>query len=323
MALPFHPQILLGWPHKFKAAFVDKKRLRKGRADILCNHATFSTREEFGKVVHPNAKFLTILRDPITRFESQFFFERFDRIFKLENASNPILEFHKDFVSLTSRGYGWRVANKLLLLRNGMLFDLTGINFLRTIYNKTDFNHHIKTINHIFDLVMITEYFDESLVLLMKLLGWGMLDIVYMKKVVRNSTHSVLLTKETKTMISEQNKGDIELYQYFKDSFWKQVENYGKEFERDVEVFRKLNKEINTQCHQQKDTISANRLRRKLSDFGLDRNEWEMIGEIDDIDPCFCSKLHRDENEYLDYFWAKFPPYHYLPSVDKGKWLNC
>ena len=326
VALPFRPNVLLDWPHKFKESVVDKRRLRNGRADILCNHAVFTSKQELDKVVHPNSKYITIVRDPAARFESQFFFENFDQVMKLENTSNPILEFQNSFIKLTDPNVmNWDryTRSKLPLLRNGMLFDLTGINTLRMKDEEFDYTHQVSKIMDTFDLVMITEYFDESLVLLQELLGWTVLDIVYAKKRVRNVTHSELLTAETKLAIYENNKGDLELYGHFKHLFLKQIDNYKNDFQRAVEVFRRFNTEINNQCHQSSNTISVDKLRKNLRDLELDKNDWKMIGKIDPIHPCFCSKLHRDENEYLDYLWEKFPPYHYLPSAVTRKWLNC
>ena len=69
--------------------------------------------------------------------------------------------------------------NRISFIRNLMMFDL-GLSY-RYFQNYTAVKNYINYLNKEFDLVMIMDYFDKSLVLLKRLLCWEIDDILYVK----------------------------------------------------------------------------------------------------------------------------------------------
>lgn len=119
-----------------------------------------------------DAKFVTIVRDPVDLFESMFNYYHLSRFWNvtLENIGNTTLQIPNKV--LKDRFFG-------KIGRNQMLFDLG--------MDVTDFNNVEKVLNYIrkldmiFDLVMVSEQMDESLILLKHLLCWRTDDVVVFK----------------------------------------------------------------------------------------------------------------------------------------------
>ncbi|PIK41289.1 putative galactosylceramide sulfotransferase isoform X2 [Apostichopus japonicus] len=149
----------------------------------------------------------------------------------------------------------WKKLKMWQLSRNGQLFDL-------------GFEHEfdedgvklegaIQDLDEELDLVLISEYYDESLILLRKLLCWDYEDILYISAGVRSSSHRFQKSDELIAKIKKWNHGDVLLYDHFNRTFWKKVDAYGKDFQRDLNFFRRLNQEVFDQC------IDSKKLDRK------------------------------------------------------------
>ena len=74
-----------------------------------------------------------------------------------------------------------------------------------------------------FDFVLLTDYFDESLVLLKEMMGWEYRDIFFMKRfyTTDRSRKDELLSFETEFLIKKYNLVDSQLYNIFHQIGWK------------------------------------------------------------------------------------------------------
>ena len=75
--------------------------------------------------------------------------------------------------------------------QNELLWDL-GMD-VSSINNDTAIRNKIKSYYKEFDLVLIAERFDESLIVMKNYLCWDMQDILYLKVIINGSTHLLLL----------------------------------------------------------------------------------------------------------------------------------
>ncbi|XP_006820317.2 galactosylceramide sulfotransferase-like [Saccoglossus kowalevskii] len=132
------------------------------------------------------------------------------------------------------------------LLRNRQMFDL-GLD-PENSYNETLVDHAIQKATNDFDLVMIAEYFDESLILLKKLLCWEFEDIVYIQQNTRNDQLRSRLDDWKRQRILEINSADLKLYQHFNNTFWLKVKAYGDSFDEDLATFRDMLKKVHSEC---------------------------------------------------------------------------
>ncbi|XP_017266058.1 galactosylceramide sulfotransferase [Kryptolebias marmoratus] len=303
-----------GEKHKLRFAFPDGrndffypspflcsqvKGYRPGECfNIVCNHMRFN-QAEVAKLLPPDAVYITILRDPVDLFESAFHY--YHRVVPLTwgiGGENKLAEFLNSPQSF----YNPKAFNSFYL-KNLLFFDFGFDNNLEA--NDSQIEKGIQHLAGHFHLVLIAEYFEESLILLKDLLCWSMEDILYFKLNVRKSSFVSRLDPEMRAKALQWNWADWKLYQHFNATFWARVEVYGRErMQRDVRELRRRNAEMKAICIEGKDAVEAQKIQN--SRF----LPWQPVGEKSilgynmrqDIDPKFrtiCEKMLTPEIQYL------------------------
>ena len=77
-----------------------------------------------------------------------------------------------------------------------------------------------------FQFVLISDYFDESLVLMKEQLCWSWHNLIYIKFKLSYLKEKLVFTPEQTEAILKWNSRDEELFQAFNQSFWKRAEDY-------------------------------------------------------------------------------------------------
>ena len=145
---------------------------------------------------------------------------------------------------------------------------------------------------------MIMEYFDESLVMMKRILCWEMDDILYVKLNERqNKEKATSLSAEVKENIRRWNKADVLLFNYFNETFWRKVTLEGPGFFEDLSAFRRRKQEIKQLC------LNGSRLentfgRKYVKGYTL-RNDLDLSSEV------LCESLVRKEIDFLAYLRKK------------------
>ncbi|KAM4694393.1 galactose-3-O-sulfotransferase 2-like [Discoglossus pictus] len=249
-----YPQFL--YPFYFSAHFVEGYTPRKsGMFDVMCHHMRFLL-TEVEKVMPSDTFYFTILRNPVSLMESSFsYYKSLRSFYKAKNL--------EDFLNNTSTFY---VATDKLsgYSKNLMAFDL-------------GFDHNGKeTVKHFqltsrmveatFNLVMITEYFDESLILLKDALCWSLDDVLSFPLNSRSKSNKIPLSLETKEKIKKWNQYDWQLYVYFNNSFWKRVEKFGRQrMQSEVQELQKKRAQLAETCLQDGTSVDPD----KVSDMAI------------------------------------------------------
>ena len=94
-----------------------------------------------------------------------------------------------------------------------------------------------------FDLILITEHFDESLILLKDLLSLEFSDIVYIKAKENHDKQfgEADLSSETKELILNRQFVDRVLYDAANATLWRRIDDYGRsKMETELEKFRSM-----------------------------------------------------------------------------------
>ena len=95
---------------------------------------------------------------------------------------------------------------------------------------------------------MVSERFDESMVLLKRLLGWHLQDVIYIKNNVFASKHLRQYTEEEKAAHRQFNAADYALYEHFSQLFQQKVEAEGRLFPAEVAAYVSLREKVETFC---------------------------------------------------------------------------
>ena len=107
----------------------------------------------------------------------------------------------------------------------------------------------IKEIEDTFDLVMIVEHFDESIILLKHLLCWEYSDLTSLKLNVHNEKSKSVISDDARKRLSEWLSSDLILYKHFKEIFMKKLKDFGAvKMSEEVSKIRALNKEAEQKC---------------------------------------------------------------------------
>ncbi|XP_070564860.1 galactosylceramide sulfotransferase-like [Ptychodera flava] len=205
--------------------------------DMLTNHVRYN-RPEMDDVI-PNATYVTIIRHPVKHFESAFSYFQWGRLIK--DSNDKIAKFMENPQTyLDKKVYFWYQSH------NGQLFDL-GMDTADTNDDKK-VDAYIQKLNSEMDLVLVADYFDQSLLVLKKQLCWTMDDILYIPNGVRSETQRRHITDNTRQKIVAWNKSDFKLYQHFNRTLWQKIDQYGTTFEQDLQEFRQRRQKAMNEC---------------------------------------------------------------------------
>nr|XP_002738732.1 PREDICTED: galactosylceramide sulfotransferase-like [Saccoglossus kowalevskii] len=243
VALPLHHKKKISIKKLFTADQVEGYSRGTKEFNLIAFHLRYN-HKELDKVV-PGARYITILREPAAQFESAFGYFEIAKHFGLEGTSNPLAVFMKS----PDQYYSYRSAffKGKYQLRNGMAFDL---GLPHNIHTKPDkvIQWKIARLGKEFDLVMLTDYYDESLLLLKKLLCWKWHDILYIPKGIRSKSHKYALNQSLTESIRKWNSVDVAMYNHFNRTFWRKIAEYGPEFQSDLLEFRNRQAEFYDEC---------------------------------------------------------------------------
>ncbi|KAL6034690.1 hypothetical protein STEG23_014007 [Scotinomys teguina] len=167
------------YPRNFSAHFVHPATRPP---HMLASHLRFD-RAELERLMPPDTVYVTILREPAAMFESLFsYYNQYCPAFR--RVPNASLEA---FLRAPEAYYrpGEHFA---MFAHNTLAYDLGGDNERSPRDDAAYLAGLIRQVEEVFSLVMIAEYFDESLVLLRRLLAWDLDDVLYAKLNARAAT---------------------------------------------------------------------------------------------------------------------------------------
>nr|XP_006818786.1 PREDICTED: uncharacterized protein LOC102806446 [Saccoglossus kowalevskii] len=191
----------------------------------------------------PNTVYVSIVREPVAHFASVFaFFHLGEHI-----PGNTILPRLTRFLNNPTfyRGkikYGtrnWRVA------RNSQAWHL-GLDHKYHDHEEI-VEDYFSQLDKEIDLILINEYYDESLILLKRIMCWKMVDILYISRRVRTDRFAV--PDILKLKIHEWNNIDVKIYERFNRTLWQKIKQQGPYFETDLLNFRQLKSAILDDCN--------------------------------------------------------------------------
>ncbi|KAM4040790.1 galactose-3-O-sulfotransferase 2-like [Anomaloglossus baeobatrachus] len=220
----------------FKTSFVNGfSDQSKKIFNIMCHHLRFDY-TEIKKVMPEDTFYFTILRNPISQMESSFSYFKDFTAFKNATNLDDFLQNSKIF---------YKDTKDISFFKNLLTFDL-GFE-LDGSPGQSVLAWH--AMDNIFDLVIITEYYDESLILLKDALCWSFYDVLSFPLNSRSNNTRKTLTLETQEKVKSWNRLDWEMYTYFNNSFWKRVQTFGVErMERELKELKRIKTVMFDKC---------------------------------------------------------------------------
>ncbi|KAH9495747.1 Galactosylceramide sulfotransferase [Bulinus truncatus] len=211
--------------------------------NILMHHSVYN--QTFLRELMPmNTVYISILREPFNQMMSTYEYYKVERHFLAKaptrfNASNPISSFLENPYLYSQEG------TNFTYMRNKQSQDL---GFRQEHLEPSKFQEYLKSINETFTLIMILEYFDESLLLLKRQLCWDMKGIIYTpvnENIRKRKWNFTEIDRERHKLFSPI---DYTIYSYFLSEFNKKLKNQKEDFDEELAYFRKLLTEVRFNC---------------------------------------------------------------------------
>ena len=268
IVLPLNDKIYLGWPYKMDHE--SYRPSKTGSFNFLVDHSVFD--EEFMTELMPaDTVYVTSIREPYSQFKSMF---NYYKIASNSNMSSGTIDiqlseylqniekYEAIYKSHAMAKTRYCIPDGFSMTKNLMSFNLgfpAGKPDGAPDYSDDEgfVEYFLSSLESRFKLVMIVEHFDESMVLLKRIMCWDMKDIVYTSK--NAGQYSTSSLKERKKW-GRKDKRNIEVYQrwsavdyklydHFTNVFWKKIGNEGMDFYNELRYFKKINIIVNEFCN--------------------------------------------------------------------------
>ncbi|XP_030071497.1 galactose-3-O-sulfotransferase 2-like [Microcaecilia unicolor] len=239
VALPVSKMHIFHYPRPFKAEYVEGFPSIRQKHNVICNHLRFDL-TEVQKIMLNTTQYFSILRNPVSLLESSYVYFRYLPSFNKTRTLNQFL--------ISPLSYYSPHETYNMLIRNTMWYDF---GYDNNAEDKEDYVYSVlKEIEQRFQLILIAEYFDESMVLLKNTLCWELEDVVYFKLNFRSKDTIQNLTQESKERAKQWCSLDWKLYKHFNRTFWSRIQDtIGLEkMQQEVEILQARQKEFMQVC---------------------------------------------------------------------------
>ena len=210
---------------------------QKNAINFVSGHAGFGLH----KFLHRPYTYITVLRDPVARILSYYYFLQKKESDLVKNKS---LE---DFVC-TYKG----VHNSMSCYLSGVTLDFqlrNPIDLENARYSSETLALAKQNLKEHFKVVGLVEKFDETCILLKKSLGWD-IPLNYARKNVSTKSKSTQdIPQKTLSLIYKFNDLDIQLYEYAQEVFEQLVNQQGASFAQEVNDFKVANESSKAKLH--------------------------------------------------------------------------
>ncbi|XP_053385833.1 galactosylceramide sulfotransferase-like [Mercenaria mercenaria] len=216
-----------------------KPRYRNGY-DILCNHGVFNY-DIYSSLLPKDTVYLAIVRDPLAVFISavNYYSQKSQNIDYIARIRGNRLQYliqrpevyDKEFFSYTknvmARDFGFPETN-----------------------DQSQIDSKLKELGHIFKLVLLSEHFEDSLILMKRYLNWKLKDILFLpNNVYEKGQTGIDLTLNNTEQFEIRNQLDYSVYNYFYKKFWDQFNEETDDIDSEVKHFKNVLFHLKTFCN--------------------------------------------------------------------------
>lgn len=250
--------------------------------DILCNHVIYD-RKSFEGVLPKDTAYVGIVREPLSRFQSAVKYFSPGFILKIP-GEKPLNTYAKNPLAYEPENPRKSQTNNRMAVEFGFPEDL----FPGKAKNgsRKDIQKYLEKLNHEFNFIIVSEKFDESMVLMKRLLNWSIKDVLYMDLNVATShiNPRKILPQEAKGDLSRFLYLDIALYNFAVEKFNEQVAAQGEDFQKEVTFFREVLGKVKQFCKSRSASVT------------IDKSAWEDKFVVTKHD---CTMFQRHEKDLI------------------------
>ena len=253
-ALPVKRNLYLGWPFPIQ---LEDVRPSKFEYNILMEHSVYNG-SLMRSFMPRDTVFITIIRHPWNQFKSTFNYFNLAGIVKIPNKNFTEylknMEFYEAIYKNPENNKArWCIPDGFSITKNIMSHCLgMPVGFPKgrgdISENMTLIQHYVRSLNNEFYLVMIADYFQESLILLKIKMCWGFKDILYHKSNVGQYEYKSLGQGHLYDIHRHWSKADYILFEHFNKTLWNKIKLLGQRFYEELELFKGIQTSVEQFC---------------------------------------------------------------------------
>ncbi len=208
----------------FDHSSLDATKWKNVKFDIFCLHNRWN-KKEVTALLRVEVPVFTIVREPVQVFESMFHYldPRLHKFYGVKDIHDMI-----HIISNRSLITHQRLSRQMdgMIGRNQMAWDM-GLS-PEIFDDEIDITKEIERLDREFDLVMVANRMEESLVLLKHLLNWPLENVVHLNLNRRKPEKSSVLSVEEKKVLSDWLAADVRIFEHFSRRFGERVAEFNR-----------------------------------------------------------------------------------------------
>ncbi|XP_069104850.1 galactose-3-O-sulfotransferase 3-like [Argopecten irradians] len=253
--------------------------------DIFCTHVRY-IKEDFKRLMPSDTVYIGIVREPFSQFESSVRFLRQKAVIDIP-GNNPVHEYLAHNEKYMKYG-----GDRIPTTYNLMSYDF---GFPIDLFWNTDYDaiqDYLIKINDEFDIVLVMEYLDESIVLMRRLLNWDMRHVLYGKLNAKKGVDPRLKFGPSEEKLYQNwAKLDYALYYFFLQKYKERIQNQPPDFFEELKYFKETRVKYDHFCST---LITGNSTKSKLAFEGSPWNKPFIITKE------HCEKLYIHDVTFIN-----------------------
>ncbi|OWF42716.1 galactose-3-O-sulfotransferase 2-like [Mizuhopecten yessoensis] len=236
--------------------------------DIACAHAGYN-REEFSTVLPNDTVYIGVVREPYSHFRS------FIRYFRPKNVLNipgnhPVL----DYLSHSEHHIKYHGSIHIRTKKIDHEFNMMAIEFgfpgeLFLNMDRKGLQMYLRKLDKEMDIMLVVEHFDESIVLMRRLLNWDLRYMLYGKIHVNKEEDPRLQFGSTEEQLFKNRSYlDYALYDLFLEKMKKNLKRQLPDFYEELAYFRKTRIKFENFC------LSAQSGDKNITELSFEGSKW-------------------------------------------------
>ncbi|XP_078616351.1 galactose-3-O-sulfotransferase 2-like [Branchiostoma floridae x Branchiostoma japonicum] len=274
--------VVLG--HPFQLRLEDYHALKEGKFDVLGEHSVYN-RDVMDSIMKEDVVYLAVLRKPVSQLASTFHHYGIERKYRMRArgsvSNNPVENFLLNPWRRMPKPYRDGRNTPYSKYRN---WQATEMGFpLGLSDSKAATRDWIHSTGREFFFVIILEHFDESMVMLRRLMCWEVKDIIYLRPSLSRSYKYKAKPPSEQALRNHRNFSavDYALHEYWNASLWRRISKQGVDFHEEVAAYKQINLDAASYCEM----ASNEGVPPKV----FPQTKWSARFEID---PLYCKLLN-------------------------------
>ncbi|EFX73028.1 hypothetical protein DAPPUDRAFT_110202 [Daphnia pulex] len=245
----------------FDHSSLDATKWKNVEFDIFCLHNRWNKKEVMA-LLREEVPAFTIVRDPVQVFESMFHFldPKLHKFYGVKDI-HDMIRIIESRSPVTHQALSRRMDG--MIGRNQMAWDM-GLS-PEIFDDEIAITKEIERLDREFDLVMVANRMEESLVLLKHLLNWPLENVVHLNLNRRKPEKSFVLSAEERKVLSDWLTADVRIYEHFSRRFEERVAEFNRKhstmpaflaglfemesaMEREKQLLEEANKQLYDTC---------------------------------------------------------------------------